>query len=208
MKLKIEEMSEELAFTKNSMKVLLLDQYWQPVAVITWQKAMSLILTTHKQKAQVVQEYPDKVIHSVNKSFNVPSIVRVFGVGKKRSSIPCTSDNVFYRDQYLCAYCGVKQAKRNLTIDHIFPVVQGGQRSWKNLISACRACNEKKGGRTPKQANMPLLFRPKEPEWSLPFYFKLTKNDPISHWSEYIYGLDQSILINEADAELQLIEND
>jgi 5-methylcytosine-specific restriction endonuclease McrA len=199
----IQNTDENLTFKLQGMKVLLLDQYWQPVAIISWQKAMSLILTGHKQKAQVIQEYPDKMIHTVSQTFKVPSVVRVFGVGKRRNVVSCTSDNIFYRDQYTCAYCNKKYLKKHLTIDHIFPVVQGGQRSWKNLITACMKCNQTKGGRTPKQANMPLKFRPIEPTWTLAFHLKLNRSDPIKDWSEYIYGLDETIIPFELD-EIQM----
>jgi 5-methylcytosine-specific restriction endonuclease McrA len=203
---KIDKAIDFTAFKEHTMKVLLLDQYWQPVAVISWQKAMSLVLTTQKLKAQVIQEYEDKIIHTVSKSFNIPSVVRVFGSCHRRTTIPLSYDNIFYRDQYTCAYCGVKCIKKHLTIDHIFPVVQGGQRSWKNLITACRECNQKKGGRTPKQANMPLLFRPKEPSWSLAFHLKLSKSDPVSDWSQFLYGLDQNALPYESDLDV-VVEN-
>ena len=203
---KSDKTNENVTFKNSTMKVLLLDKYWQPLAIISWQKAMSLILTTHKEKAQVIQEYPDQTVHTVSQSFKVPSVVRVFGVGKRHNTIPCTSDNVFYRDQYTCAYCNQKYLKRFLTIDHIFPVVQGGQRSWKNLITACKKCNQTKGGRTPKQANMPLNFRPSEPTWTLAFHLKLNRSDPIKHWSEYIYGLDEIIRPFEMD-ELKVDPN-
>jgi 5-methylcytosine-specific restriction endonuclease McrA len=196
----VEEMIRESAiFKSNCIKVLLLDRDWQPMGVVTWQKAMTLILSAGKVRAQVVQEYADKVIHSVNQTFQVPSVVRVFGISQRRKIIPCNSDNVFYRDEYRCAYCGRKCLKKDLTIDHIFPVVQGGQDSWKNLITACGDCNRKKGGRTPKQANMPLLYRPKEPKWSMNFYLKLNRSDPIKDWSEYLYGLDETSLSYQND---------
>jgi hypothetical protein len=48
------------------------------------------------------------------------------------------------------------------------PVVKGGGKSWENIVTACRACNLKKGGRTPDEAGMRLKHPPREPVW-LPF---------------------------------------
>ena len=36
--------------------------------------------------------------------------------------------------------------------------------TWQNLVCACVVCNNRKGGRTPKQANMRLIRRPEQPK--------------------------------------------
>lgn len=69
---------------------------------------------------------------------------------------------VLKRDEFKCAFCSAKAS----TIDHIIPRAQGGKNTWKNTIAACSPCNNKKADRTPQQANMPLLFQAKIPEWS------------------------------------------
>lgn len=173
----------------DNPKALLLDKNWQPVRLITWENAMRLLVTN---KATIVTEYPDIKIRSATKVFSLPAVLRsesgsVYDGNRK---ISCTAVNVFLRDKKICAYCGQKVAKSELTIDHVVPQVQGGLWEWKNLITACRPCNQKKGGRTPAQAKMDLLFKPKEPGWSLLFTIKLSKKDPIKFWSDYLYGID------------------
>jgi 5-methylcytosine-specific restriction endonuclease McrA len=37
---------------------------------------------------------------------------------------------------------------------------QRGLDHWMNVVTACKACNHRKGNRTPEQARMPLLFAP------------------------------------------------
>jgi 5-methylcytosine-specific restriction endonuclease McrA len=39
--------------------------------------------------------------------------------------------------------------------------------NWENIVVACKDCNSKKAGRTPKQAGMKLLKEPKRPLSSL-----------------------------------------
>jgi len=34
---------------------------------------------------------------------------------------------------------------------------------WENLVSACRACNHRKGGKTLEEAHMRLIARPRRP---------------------------------------------
>lgn len=66
---------------------------------------------------------------------------------------------VLRRDRHTCAYCG----HRATTVDHVRPRCQGGPTTWNNLVAACFPCNQRKGGRTPEQAGMPLRFSPRSP---------------------------------------------
>ncbi|WP_432813912.1 HNH endonuclease [Thauera sedimentorum] len=70
---------------------------------------------------------------------------------------------LFHRDRQVCAYCGNRFGAAALTRDHVHPVSQGGRDIWMNVVTACRPCNQKKSGRTPEQARMPLLYAPYVP---------------------------------------------
>jgi hypothetical protein len=67
---------------------------------------------------------------------------------------------LFVRDRHTCAYCGLTFHERELTIEHIVPLSRGGRHEWTNVATACRSCNTRKGGRTPEEARMPLLYVP------------------------------------------------
>lgn len=73
-----------------------------------------------------------------------------------------SKSGVLRRDNFMCAFCSGKAT----TIDHIVPRAQGGKNTWKNTIGACSPCNNKKRDRTPAEANMPLLFAARVPEWT------------------------------------------
>lgn len=64
---------------------------------------------------------------------------------------------VLARDGHACRYCG---AVKNLVLDHLIPVVKGGDDSIDNLITACKACNSRKAGRSIQEAGMSLLSLP------------------------------------------------
>ena len=64
---------------------------------------------------------------------------------------------------HLCAYCGHEYGAMRLTRDHVVPLSQGGRDTWMNLVTACRGCNQRKGGRTPERAGMQLLYAPYVP---------------------------------------------
>lgn len=71
--------------------------------------------------------------------------------------------SLFERDRHICAYCGDKYRERDLSRDHVVPVYLGGRDRWMNVVTACRSCNIRKGGRTPEAARMPLLYLPYVP---------------------------------------------
>lgn len=89
-------------------------------------------------------------------------LVRDFGYA------PLERELLFKRDHNLCAYCGEVYKKSELEMEHVKPECQEGPTSWENLVTSCHACNQRKGGRTPEQAGMNLLYYPYRPsrfEW-------------------------------------------
>ena len=76
---------------------------------------------------------------------------------------PLNNRELFHRDRHLCAYCGGVFSSARLTRDHITPFSRGGRDAWMNVVTACRACNERKSDRTPEQAGMTLLYAPYVP---------------------------------------------
>ena len=76
---------------------------------------------------------------------------------------PLSNAALFRRDFHVCLYCGDTFPTRELSRDHVTPLVQGGQDRWTNVVTACKRCNHAKGGRTPEQAHMPLLAVPFTP---------------------------------------------
>ena len=74
-----------------------------------------------------------------------------------------SNGKLFARDRGCCAYCGGRFHFDELTREHIVPVSRGGTDSWMNCITACRACNGRKGNRLPEEARMALLYLPYVP---------------------------------------------
>ena len=52
---------------------------------------------------------------------------------------------VLSRDGYVCTYCGQDAT----TVDHIVPIVNGGDPiSLDNMVASCKRCNSSKGSRS------------------------------------------------------------
>ena len=93
-------------------------------------------------------------------------IVAVRGAIPSRAwrQVPALSNHkLFTRDRGFCAYCGGRFHADDLTREHIVPVSRGGTDSWMNCITACRACNGRKGNRLPEEAHMVLMYLPYVP---------------------------------------------
>lgn len=74
----------------------------------------------------------------------------------KRVAIPKKMRfEVLKRDAFACQYCGGKAPDVLLQIDHVVPVVDGGETVILNLVTSCEPCNNGKGG-TPLSSDMAL----------------------------------------------------
>lgn len=167
-----------------SESVLLLNATYEPMLVISWQRAISMMFIG---KVEVVETY-ETMLRSVSLTLPKPAVVRLTRfVRRRRHRVALTRRNVFVRDAYRCQYCAIQLGVHELTIDHVVPRSQGGAASWDNLVSSCAPCNRRKGGRTPVQARMALLTRPERPE-RLPLRYALNLGNRRvpDHWGAYI----------------------
>lgn len=143
---------------------LVLNASFEPLHVVPWQRAMQLLF---QGKVEVIEE-SEMEVRTVSFTMKVPAVLRLLSyvsLKKKKHLIRFSRANIFLRDAHICQYCGLKFSKSHLTLDHVVPIVQGGKKCWENIVTACKPCNQKKGGRTPTQAMMRLIRRPKRPAW-------------------------------------------
>ena len=49
----------------------------------------------------------------------------------------------------LCHHCGGKFPARNLTMDHLVPIIRGGKSTKGNLVPSCKKCNSERKHRLP-----------------------------------------------------------
>jgi 5-methylcytosine-specific restriction endonuclease McrA len=181
------------------MKSLVLNANMQPISVISWEDAIQNILSG---KAALLEKHIGKKIRTVSQDFDMPSVVLCLTpIPYRTEKVSCNAQNIFLRDKYICAYCGQRKRKSELTRDHIKPIVQGGKNSWMNLITACKPCNQKKGGRTPKQAKMELKYQPFEPAPTSSHLLTSANRELLNLWSEYLEGAEKVLLSTPAEVE-------
>jgi len=85
---------------------------------------------------------------------------------------PLNNETLFKRDAWLCMYCGGRFPPSQLSRDHVRPLYQGGRDVWRNVVAACRRCNNHKASLTPEQAGMQLLAVPFTPTYAEYIYLK------------------------------------
>ena len=49
----------------------------------------------------------------------------------------------------ICHHCGEKFAPKELTMDHLVPVIRGGKSTKGNLVPCCKSCNSARKHRLP-----------------------------------------------------------
>src|SRR5215475_13181265 len=132
---------------------LLLNSTYEPLRVVHWQKAITLLW---QGKVEVLEVY-DREIHGISLSIKLPAVMRLLKLVKLKDShraVKFSRINIFTRDRYVCQYCNRKHRTEKLTFDHVIPIAKKKRKTWKNIVTACWRCNNKKSDRTPEDAKM------------------------------------------------------
>lgn len=167
------------------MHTLVLDQAWRPIDQVSWDRAITLLVT---DKVEVIEEYDDWVVRSVTLSIRVPAVIRLLeAVATRKKGVRFSREAVYTRDKGRCQYCNRALKRPEATYDHVMPRRLGGTTRWENIVIACQPCNTKKGGRTPEQAKMKLATIPVRPK-SLPetLHLTLPKGKMPRQWQDYL----------------------
>ena len=156
--------------------------------VVDWRKALILWF---QDKVEIL-EFHTVFARSPSETFRLPSVLRLkrYVRSTHNNKITFCRENVYLRDDYSCQYCGNEFERKELTLDHIFPASKGGGKSWTNVVTACRKCNQKKGNRTPEQARMPLKKPALEPEWLPQKEISFCDQESPPVWLNYLFGHD------------------
>ena len=164
-------------------KVLVLNNSFEPLHVCTARRAVILLFTGRAERV----EDSSKIIRSPSVLFVIPAVIRLHRYVKRPASpaISFNKKNIMKRDAYTCQYCGRNGGER-MTIDHVIPKSLGGRTVWDNVVSACRACNLRKGNKPLHQVRMSLLRKPFKPVSV--FYLGIMAHSPyrIMSWSKYL----------------------
>ena len=191
-----------------SQHVLVLNRLWQAVNVCTVKRALSLLV---EGRAQVVQSHTDgsfqtfsfnqwrdfseqqphpESIQSVSFRIRLPRVILLVVFDRlPKKEVKFTRHNIFERDRNTCQYCGGVFDRKDLNLDHVIPRDRGGPTTWENIVCSCIECNTRKANRTPLEAAMHLVRKPKRPKWR-PFVqvsFSFQHHESWKHFLDIAY---------------------
>jgi 5-methylcytosine-specific restriction endonuclease McrA len=190
-------------------QVLVLNRLWQAVNVCSVRRALTLLF---EGNAQVVfgdgegdyrtlnfQQWrdlsaadpeADSSVSTISFRIRVPRVILLMGFDRfPKKEVKFTRHNLFERDRNTCQYCGKVFDRRDLNLDHVVPRDRGGPTTWENIVCSCIPCNTRKANRTPAEANMRLVRKPKRPKWR-PFVqvsFGASMHDSWRHFLDVAY---------------------
>jgi 5-methylcytosine-specific restriction endonuclease McrA len=167
-----------------SQHVLVLNRLWQAVNVCSVRRALTLLFEGHAHVVldgadgsfrtfnftewrHLSQQQPDpESINTVAFRIRVPRVILLVMFDRvPKKEVTFTRHNIFERDKNTCQFCGRVFDRRDLNLDHVIPRDQGGPTTWENIVCSCIACNTHKANRTPQEAGLHLIRKPKKPKW-------------------------------------------
>jgi 5-methylcytosine-specific restriction endonuclease McrA len=188
--------------------VLVLNRLWQAVNICTARRALTLLFQGHAQavfnaedgsfQAYNFQEWRDfserapqeESVATISFRIRIPRVILLLVYDRlPKKEVKFTRHNIFERDQNTCQYCGRAWDRQDLNLDHVIPRDRGGPTSWENIVCSCIECNTQKANRTPHEAGMHLIRKPKRPKWR-PFVqinLSLYRHDSWKHFIDLAY---------------------
>ena len=142
--------------------VAVFSKNYLPINQVNIRRAVVLLVTGKAEALDLGNNGKTIPVHSPTRVFSVPQQIRLTINHHERSwRVPAVNRReVLRRDRHTCQYCG---NTKHLTLDHVIRVSKGGKHSWDNVVTACESCNNRKGNRTPQQADMTLTTQAKAP---------------------------------------------
>jgi 5-methylcytosine-specific restriction endonuclease McrA len=161
------------------MKTLVLNAGYEPLAVVSFKRAIILVLN---QKATVLAQAGNHLVRSATSEYKLPSVILLSRYVRIPGSrvIPVSRRGVLRRDAHRCAYC----QRSASTVDHVQPRSKGGDDSWENLVACCLRCNNKKGDRTLAEMGWTLEFKPRMPAGTIWMVRGTERFEP--EWDQYL----------------------
>jgi 5-methylcytosine-specific restriction endonuclease McrA len=105
------------------MRTLVLNAGYEPLAVVSFKRALALVMSSKATVVEVDVEHP---VWTVSAVFDRPSVIlltRYVHLPHGRA-VPVSRRGVLRRDGHRCAYCSTSAT----TIDHVLPKSRGASR--------------------------------------------------------------------------------
>lgn len=169
------------------MPVLLLNASYEPLRVISWQRAICLQLA---DRADLIEKVQGRTLRtSGGAEYPFPAVVRLremVVVPFRRGAAPITRRALAFRDHGVCQKSNCD--RRGSTMDHLIPSSRGGQHTWLNVVLMCAEHNNSKGDRTLEELGWTLKTKPTVPTYDNLY---LDRAEILPEWNRWLARADQ-----------------
>jgi 5-methylcytosine-specific restriction endonuclease McrA len=150
-------------------RALLLNTDWTPLNFVTDVRAFKLLFSGRAEVVSMGEKLSlwSETVNTPTSIYSVPATMRTIERVYRKVPPPRFKKIImFTRDGWVCQYCSTDLDWSNVSIDHVVPKCRGGQTSWRNCVTACKKCNEKKGAKMLTDLSMRLKRSPTDPRIS------------------------------------------
>ena len=123
---------------------------YYPLSLWSWQDTVKSVFL---DRVIIVSNY-DRIVRSPSFDMQLPSVIALKDYIVHNQNQVLQDLMFFLEINFLCQYCG---SGEELTFDHLLPRSKGGETHWDNVVTACSACNVRKGGKLLKFSGMKLI---------------------------------------------------
>lgn len=186
----------------NKHNVLILNKHWIPINTTSARHSFALMFSNNAKGILIEEDKmlplewsewvnlsvkdKDRKINTVKGSIKIPNVIVLNNYDKiPRQTVKFTQKNLWERDNFTCQYTNKKVNKITGNIDHIIPKSQGGKTCWENCVIAHKEINAIKADRTPEQAGLNLIKKPKAPKF-MPVSFYIRNKEGIEDWELFL----------------------
>lgn len=165
------------------MKTLILNSDYRPMAI---RHAKNVI---HRSVFRPIKYHREVMLDSAGREHRIPSVVVVSSYIKTvYRHAKFSKRAVYVRDNFTCQYSGHRYHPSELTIDHVIPKSRpGGESTFENTVVCHKDINRLKGNRTPEEAGLTLLRRPRAVTVQDLLILKISTFSSIpDDWKDYI----------------------
>lgn len=176
----------------GNYRTLVLAVDYRPYDIIPWTSAF--IKTMREDNpAFMVEAYKNKFARDGSgNEYEIPAVIATtHKVAMRKPPKNVRRRDIYARDRMRCQYCQIELTSDSKTIDHIIPQCRfKGKKetphTFENMVASCKKCNTFKGNRTPEEAGMPLITKPKPISVAEAFYLKFILNNIPDEWKIYV----------------------
>lgn len=166
----------------HAHSTLLLNTSYEPLRIISAQRAVVLVLTGKAEPVTHSEHY----MRSPSTTVRIPLVARLVKMAKipYMQRVPFSRRMLSSRDNNECqfAHCNA----RGTTVEHLVPTSRGGKTTWENCVLACATCNAKKADKTLAEVGWALKKDPQPVFGPMVLHARVESRVAVPEWAEWL----------------------